>query len=145
MTEGDPVRDEWLKKLFSGSIPSESTPFFRVALDQIESNGEKLVPGSAWDDPTTSPTNIFFLQCRPRGYQGEAYMVDQPKKAIFLCDETFEPLWRKEKLEEMIKIITHEMIHWIDRESFLFYTSGLVFILLYSRRAHVLLCLKWVM
>ena len=139
-TEGDPERDKWLKSLFAKSIPS--TPFFRMALAEIEQNGETLVPGSVWDDPTTTNTNILFMNCKSRGYVGQALTSIEPKgkKAIFLCEETFEPLWKREKYEEMINIITHEMIHWIDRHRSLLSNTGSF---LYRKHSHYTRVFVW--
>jgi len=80
-------------------------------MDQI--GDEVIYPGSCFDD-VTEKTNICFLQCRKLGFGGNAFIRDNPKRIIFLCQETFDYFLKNGEYQEAQNIITHELIHWID-------------------------------
>ena len=101
----------WLKKLLAGEIRSDS--YFKAALLQIRKDGEILTPGSVYDD-ADSPTNICFLNCRELDFAGRAFLRTDPKKIIFLCREEFDYGIKMGKWEDLVRVVTHEMIHWID-------------------------------
>ena len=106
-------RDKWLRELFSLSSKISSSPFFRAALTEIESNGDRIHPGSAFDD-VDSQSNICFLKCHNLGFYGNAFIRESPKRIIFLCEETFDYHLKNGEYQDALNIITHEMIHWID-------------------------------
>ena len=41
-------------------------------------------------------------------------MRSEPKKIIFLCEEYFESGIKYGEYTELVNIVTHEMVHWID-------------------------------
>lgn len=66
------------------------------------------------NDDVESPGNICFIKCKELGYNGTAFMRSEPKKIIFLCEEYFESGIKYGEYNELVNIVTHEMVHWID-------------------------------